>query len=479
MMIARRRWAGGTGEGKNTAMAGTGSTTNPKTLPFPPGPANPVRTTLAFQKAPLDYIGSLFDAHGDVTTFRLLMNKIVVLRHPHHIRHILQVKAANYDRDCVFYKQARNLFGRGLATVEGGSEWRNMRRLMQPSFHYQRVATMAEHMVGVINARMDRWSDMNGQVVDAGAEMVGLTLRVVGRALFALEDEAIIDRFHKAIETVDQELTAYTQFPLLPLTVPTAGHRRFWAAHTIIEEIIDYMITEHLTDQVDRGDLLSLLIQAVDEDTGARLTDEQLRDQVFVMLFAGHETGAHVLTWVMYRLGLHPEVQQRVRQEIDHELDGRSPTLADCSKLVYTQSVIDEAQRMYPQQWQGWRHAVEDDEIGGFRIPAGTDIFYSPYHVHRHPEFWDSPEEFRPERFSPDEVVRQDRSAYLPFGSGPHKCIGNQFALTEMMLVVASMMQRFQIELESPEPIAAKPMVTLGPESPIRVRLLPRRRRTS
>jgi cytochrome P450 len=454
-------------------MPETGPTSS---LPFPPGQTNPVRTTLSFQRAPLDYIGSLFDDHGDVTTFRLLMNKIVVLRHPHHIRHILQVKPGNYDRSTVFHKMARNLFGRGLATIEGGPEWRNMRRLMQPSFHYQRVASMAEHMVSVINARLDLWAAKSGEVVDAGTEMRALTLRVVARALFALEEEPVIDRFHQAIETVDQELAAYTQFPLLPLSVPTAGHRRFWASYTIIEEIIDYVITQHLTDQVDRGDLLSMLIQSVDETTGARLTDEQLRDEVFVMLFAGHETGANVLTWVWYRLGLHPEVQLRVQQEVDNELDGRSPTLADCSKLPYTQSVIDETQRMYPQQWQGWRKALEEDEIGGFRIPAGTDIFYSPYHVHRHPEFWDEPEEFRPERFSSEEVAKQDRSAYLPLGSGPHKCIGSQFALTEMMLVIASTVQRFRIELESPEPIAAKPMVTLGPEKPVRVRLLPRAR---
>jgi cytochrome P450 len=445
---------------------------------LPPGPANPVRTTMSFARSPLDFIGDLIETYGEVSTFRLVANKIVVLRHPHHVRHILQVKPANYDRSAVFHKQARNLFGRGLATVEGGQEWRSMRRLMQPSFHYQRIVPMAEHMVAVIRDRLKHWDELAaaGEVIDAGDEMRALTLRVVARALFALEEGEVIDRFHSAIETVDQELAAYTQMPLLPLSVPTPGHRRFWASYTIIEEIIDYVITQHLTDQVDRGDLLSMLIQAIDENTGKRLTDEQLRDEVFVMLFAGHETGANVLTWVWYRLGMHPDVQQRVRQEIDNKLDGRWPTLADCSKLTYTQSVIDETQRMYPQQWQGWRRCLEEDEIGGFRIPAGTDIFYSPYHVHRHPDFWDDPETFRPERFSPEEVANRDRSAYLPLGSGPHKCIGNQFAMVEMMLIVASTMQRFHIELESQEPVAAKPMVTLGPEKPIRVRLVPRRR---
>jgi cytochrome P450 len=462
-------------------MAGTGPTVDPKSRTIPPGPANPLRTTMAFQRGPLDLFEEQFENYGDISTFRLAANRVVLLRHPHHVRHVLQQKYANFDRSTTSYKMARNLFGRGLATVEGGEEWRGMRRMLQPSFHYQRIASMSEHMLAVIRERLTHWDELaaTGEVLDTNAEMRRLTLRVVARALFALDEQAVIDRFAEAIDTIDRELTAYMRFPLLPLSVPTAGHRRFWANHGIVEEIIDYVITQHLTDQVDRGDLLSLMIQAEDEETGARLSDEELRDHVFVMLFAGHETGANVLTWLWYRLGMHPEVQQRVRQEVDHELAGRPPTLADCSKLTYTKSVIDETQRMYPQQWQGWRRALADDEIAGYRIPAGTDVFYSPYHVHRHPEFWDAPEEFRPGRFSPEEVAERDRSAYLPFGSGPHKCIGEQFAMTEMLLVIASAMQRYHIELESSEPIAPLPLITLGPEKPVQVRLVRRTRTTT
>jgi cytochrome P450 len=434
---------------------------------------------MAFQRGPLDLFDDLIAEHGDISSFRLATNRVVLLRHPHHVKHILQRRYANFDRSTVSYKMARNLFGRGLATVEGGDEWRVMRRMLQPSFHYQRIVSMSEHMLAVIRDRVRHWDELAaaGEVIDVNAEMRRLTLRVVARALFALEDEEVIDRFAGAIDTIDRELTAYMRFPLLPLSVPTAGHRRFWTNHAVVEEIIDYVITQHLTDEVDRGDLLSMMIQAED-DTGARLSDRELRDQVFVMLFAGHETGANVLTWIWYRLGMHQEVQQRAVQEVDNELDGRPPALADCSKLGYTQRVIDEAQRMYPQQWQGWRRCLEDDEIGGYRIPAGTDVFYSPYHVHRHPDFWADPEEFRPDRFAAAEVATRDRSAYLPFGSGPHKCIGEQFAQTEMMFVLASVLQRYRIELESPEAIAPRPLITLGPEKPVRVRLVPRTRVT-
>ena len=458
-------------------MPGPGSPANQKTGTLPPGPANPIRTTMAYQRAVVDFFGDMIADYGDISSFRLATYRCVLLRHPHHVKHVLQRNHANFDRSAFSYKMARNLFGRGLATVEGGEEWRGMRRMLAPSFHYQRIASMAEHMLAVIRARLERWdaAAATGEVLDAGMEMRRLTLHVVARALFALDEQGLIDRFAEAIDTLDRELTAYMRMPLLPLSVPTAGHRRFWAAHGVVEEIMDYMITQHLTDQVDRGDLLSTLIQAEDE-TGARLTDEQLRDQVFVMLFAGHETGANVLTWLWYRLGIHPEVQLRVRQEVDKELDGLPPTLADCARLTYTRSVIDETQRMYPQQYQGWRRALEDDEIDGYRIPAGTDIFYSTYHLHRHPDFWDEPEEFRPERFSPDEIARRDRSAYLPFGSGPHRCIGEQFANTEMLFIVASAVQRYQIELVNPEPVRPKALITLGPEKPVRVRLLPRGR---
>jgi cytochrome P450 len=461
-------------------MTGQASTDEPKSRNTLPGSGNFVKTTLTFQRSPLDFLESLFKSYGDICTFRLATNKIVALTHPHHVKHVLQQRAHNFTRSTTAHKMARNIFGNGLATVEGGAVWRRQRRLMQPSFHYQRVASMSDHMVTVINERLQRWdqASVDGEVLDINEEMRRLTLRVVARALFALDEEKVVDRFANAIETLDHELTAYMRFPLLPLSVPTAGHRRFRESQQIVEEIIDYVITDHLVNDHDRGDLLSMLIQTVDEDTGERMTDLQLRDEVFVMLFAGHETGANILTWVFYRLGLHADIQKRVQQEVDHELDGRSPTLADTTKLVYTRCVIDEALRMYPQQWQGWRRCIEEDEIGGYRIPAGTDIFFSSYHMHRHPDFWDDADSFRPERFTPDEVARRDRSSYIPFGSGQHLCIGNQFALTEMLLVLASAIQRYRIDLASDEQIEPQPLITLGPDKPVRVRLVPRARQS-
>ena len=188
---------------------------------------------LTYQKAPLAFLTNVLDTYGDVASFRLATAKIILLRHPHHIRRVLQQKSGTYDRSSMPYKMSRTLFGRGLATVEGGEEWRSMRRLMQPSFHYQRVASMAEHMLAVIQARLDRWDEMAaaGKVIDTAPEMRSLTLRVVARALFALEEGEICDRFATAIDTVDHELGAWMQFPLLPLSVPDRKSTRLNSSH--------------------------------------------------------------------------------------------------------------------------------------------------------------------------------------------------------------------------------------------------------
>ncbi|NIJ12007.1 cytochrome P450 [Saccharomonospora amisosensis] len=457
-------------------MSVKGSTGPAKSRSTPPGPISMLRSTIAFQRSPLDYIGGLIKTYGDVLTFRLPTSRIVVLRHPHHVKHVLQQRAGNYPRDTAAHKMARNMFGNGLATISGGPQWRRQRRLVQPSFHYQRVAAMSEHMLAVIGDTLQRWQRLaaEGEILETNKEMRQLTLRVVAKALFSLDEEERVARFARAVDRMDHELSAYMRFPLVPLSVPTASHRRFWASLRKVSDVITYVIDRQRADPVDRGDLLSLLMETRDDETGERMSDEQLRDEIFVMLFAGHETSANVLTWVLYRLARHVDVQKRVQQELARELEGRDPTLADCTKLVFTRCVIDETMRLYPQQWQGWRSTAEDDEIGGYRIPAGTDIFFSTYHVHRHPEFWDEPEAFRPERFLPEQAAKRDRSAYLPFGSGPHLCVGNQFALTEMLLLLAGLLRRFDVTLAEDVTVAPKPLVTLGPEREIPIRLLPR-----
>lgn len=457
-------------------MSVQGSTGPTKARSTPPGPIGILRSTIAFQRSPLDYIGGLIKTYGDILTFRLPTSRIVVLSHPHYVKHVLQQRAGNYPREATAHKMARNMFGNGLATISGGPQWRRQRRLVQPSFHYQRVAAMSEHMLAVIHETHERWQQLaaSGEVLNTNDEMRQLTLRVAARALFSLEDEEQVARFARAVNRMDHELSAYMRFPLVPLSVPTAGHRRFWASMRKVGEIIQYVIDRQHADPVDRGDLLSLLMETRDDETGEPMSDEQLRDEIFVMLFAGHETSANVLTWVLYRLARHYDVQKRVQQEIEQELQGRDPTLPDCAKLVYTRCVIDETMRLYPQQWQGWRAATEDDEIAGYRIPAGTDIFFSTYHVHRHPDFWDDPESFQPERFLPEQAAQRDRSAYLPFGSGPHLCVGNQFALTEMLLLLASLLRRYDIELAEDVAVAPKPLVTLGPEREVPIRLRPK-----
>lgn len=432
---------------------------------------------MGFQRAPLEFIGKLFKTYGDVCAFRLATTRIVALNHPADLKRVLQKNSSNYNRTAAAHAMARNLFGNGLSMMEGGGrdggEWRGRRRLMQPSFHYQRVAAMSGFMLDVIGTSLARWQAVAAarESMDAGTEMRRLTLGIVAKALFGIEDEETVRRFAGAVDQVGTELSAYMQLPLLPLKVPTPGHRRFWSNLETMDGIINDTIAAHARAEAGRFDMLSMLIESADEETGARLTHKELRDEAFALLFAGHETSANVLTWVCYRLGLHPDVQERVQQEVDHELGGDPPAFADTTKLEYTHLVLQETMRLYPQQWQGWRHAIDEDVVGDYRIAPGSDIFFSPYHAHRHPEIWDDPESFQPGRFTPERAARRDPSTYLPFGAGPHACIGQQFATSEMLLIVASLVQRFRIELTTPAPIEPRPLITLGPERPVLVRL--------
>ncbi|WP_324199163.1 cytochrome P450 [Nocardia amamiensis] len=271
-------------------------------------------------------------------------------------------------------------------------------------------------------------------------------------------------------------MAAFMQFPLLPLSVPTPGHRRLHDALRVLDEITHDIIRRHRQDAHERGTLLSIMMGARDSETGAGMDDKQLRDEVFTMLFAGHETSAATLSWAWYLIGRHPDVERRLYEEIERVLGDRRPTMEDLPHLVFTRRVIEETLRLYPPGWQACRQATEDDEIGGYRIPAGTTVFWSTYFVHRHRDFWEDPERFDPDRFSDDTGMKFDRPGYFLFGAGARLCIGNNFAMAEMQFVIAMLLQRYRFVGTSQAVIEPKPLVTLGASRPLIVRIVPRSR---
>ncbi len=273
--------------------------------------------------------------------------------------------------------------------------------------------------------------------------------------------KALTIALHRA-EEVSQSLIP------IPLSVPTPSNRRVQSAIRTLDKVVYGMIEERRRSGEDRGDLLSMLMAARDADSGETMNDQQLRDEVMTLFVAGHETTANALTWTWYLLAKSPPVARRLRAELDQVLGGRAPTVDDLPKLPYLLQVVQEALRLYPPAWLIGRTPIQDDEIAGYHIPAGSTIMMSQYVTHRHPDFWEQPEGFDPDRFA-----AHPPPAYFPFGGGPRVCIGNNFALIEARLVLATVAQRYRVELVPGHPVEPESMITLRPRYGVQVTLRP------
>jgi cytochrome P450 len=299
--------------------------------------------------------------------------------------------------------------------------------------------------------------------VDIGEEMMQLTRTVVVRALLGAD-------LGPFTSTIDQAWTIINQhvgesFWSLGFTdrLPTAKNRRFQAARAVLRAAVDHVISERRRTSGDGADLLAMMMSARDEETGEAMTDEQLRVEVTTFLLAGQETTSLALTWTWYLLSQHPRGRQRLEEEIDVVLKGRPPEYSDLVNLPYLRMVIDEAMRLYPPAWGFSRQALADDELGGFRLPRGWLAFVIPYVLHRLPAFWPDPEAFDPERFSPERSANRPKFVYIPFGAGPRQCIGNQFALIETQLSIATFAQSYRLHLVPHHRAEPWPLITLRP----------------
>jgi cytochrome P450 len=256
-----------------------------------------------------------------------------------------------------------------------------------------------------------------------------------------------------------------------PANFPTTQNRRFRQAIVNAERIVYDLIAERRRGAGSTDDLLSLLMAARDEETGEGLSDTELRDQALTIIGAGYETTTQALVWTWYLLAKHPEVENRLHAEISEVIGGRTPTFEDLPSLKYTLMVFQEAMRLYPPIWMMTRAAIETDEIGGYRVPANSEILLLPYITHRHSEYWENPEEFFPEHFLPEKVAARPRFAYFPFGGGSRQCIGNNFALMEAQLIIATVAQKYRLRLRDERMIEPETSVTLRPRGGIKMTL--------
>ncbi|WP_043321220.1 cytochrome P450 [Corallococcus coralloides] len=395
----------------------------------------------------LGCMSTLHRQYGDVVGYRLGPQRAHLIAHPDGVKHVLQDHVKNYTKDHLTYRMVRWLTGNGLL-VSTGDFWLRQRRLAQPAFHRQRIAGMAAGMVRRTEAMLQRWEPAaaSGTPLSISEEMKRLTLTIVGEALFGTSVEDQTERVGVAFTELGKQIAErFRTFRMLPPVLPTPYDRAFRAARASLQETVRGIIATRRERGDDSGDLLSMLMLARDEDTGEGMTDEQLGAEVMTMLLAGHETTATALSWTWGLLSKYPEAEARLHAELDAVLGGRAPTVEDMPRLTYTKQVLEETMRLYPSVPIFSRTVDEDDVIGGFHIPKGTSVNLCPYVTQRHPDFWEEPDAFRPERFAPEAAAKRHRFAYFPFSGGPRMCIGSGFTMMEAQLIVATVAQRYRL----------------------------------
>jgi cytochrome P450 len=396
--------------------------------------------------------------------------------HPDGVKAVLAGSREGYSKGNRFYQQIAQSFGSGLLTSEG-ELWRRQRRLVQPLFTRRQIAAYAELMAEEAAAVAGRWdrATRNGGSVDANAEMVGLALRVVGRAIFGddvARAGAVLD---SAFPVLNRHTFRRAMSPLAPpASWPTPDNRRAARARRALYEVVDELIAHRQRAGADGEDLLSRLLLARDPDTGEAMDLQQVRDEALIFLLAGHETTSTALTFTLHLLGRHPSEQQLVLDELDAVLDGRPPTLDDAPALERTAMAIKEAMRLYPPAYALGRLSVTENEVGGYSIPAGAYVVVSQFATHRHPQFWDDAEAFDPARFTPEREGARHSHAYFPFGGGPRACIGSHFAMLEATMAVALLLQRFRISSDQEDVPLDTEGITLRPKGAVPIQLAAR-----
>jgi cytochrome P450 len=430
----------------------------------------------ALIKRQFDFLLEARARYGDIYTLDLGLSKLVVLNQPRHAEYIFRDNIRNYGKSGALWESVRTLVGNGLVVSEG-EFWLRQRRMMQPQFHRKRLAALTELMVEAIDAELATWSSAaaSGAPLDLPPALSRITMKVIVRTLFgtglssqeanevSTEMAFVLDYIFKAILTSS-----------LPKWLPIPGARRYERAIRKIDSILFDVIarTRQAGDSADN--LIGMLLHMVDDETGEQMTDQQLRDEAITLFLAGYETTSVALSWAYELLTRHPEVMARLTAEVNAVLGDRLPAFADLPALSYTSMVVQETMRLRPPAWWLPRTAIEADEIDGFTIEAGTNVAVLMYAIHHHPEHWENPDQFDPERFSAERSATRHKFAWVPFGAGQRQCIGKDFALMEAPLILAMIAQRYEVTAVPGHLPAPRMSGTLKPQGNIFVNLAPR-----
>lgn len=425
------------------------------------------------QRNPLKWIPQWIEEVGDIFTITSPLGRAVVVARPEWAKHVLADAYHHYQSKSRSYAVLRILFGNGLVTSEG-EFWRGQRKLIQPAFHRHRLdrlfAMMVERAEGFVSL-LQRASSA-GQPWDVCPPLSQLTLDIISRAMFSTDVEGSAADVSRHIATLNEFALRMLRHPwmfLLPRSIPTPFNGRQVRALRDLNRIVYGIIQSRRQLPDEHDDLLSMLLSACEEGTGRGMTDEQLRDEVMTIFVAGHETTANAMSWLIYLLAQNPEQERRLIEEIDANWPEEGLTTENIGRFAFVRRAIEESLRMFPSIWSVGRRCTADDEIAGYGIPQGMNVVIPIAHFHWSARYWDEPQRFDPDRFLPERRPGPEQMIYFPFGAGPRSCIGNHFALQELMIFTVIFYRHFTFRLPPGFTAVPDPLITLRPKNGIQV----------
>lgn len=431
---------------------------------------------ILMKNEPVKVLRKFIAENGGMLRLTLPFRRVVVITKPDSLRSILLENNKLY-RKSMAYDMLKLLLGNGLLTSEGDF-WKKQRRLIQPAFGKKKLEELTLVMVAETEksvARLQNAAEKN-DIVDILAEMNALTLDIISKSMFSsgVEDKAQI---------VGEEITRLNNYAVdkinspfpIPHWIPTPLNRKERKSLDTLDKVIFEIINTRRKSKEQKDDLLSMLLDVQDEDTGERMSDQQLRDEVMTIFIAGNETSSNALTWTLYLLSQNPDIEKRFVQEIKERFTDKPITTQNIMEFHYSRMILEESMRLYPPAWIVGRRPLEDVEIEGYQIPKDTNILMPVFYLHKSPLYWQEPDKFDPERFAPETRNNIDRFVYLPFGGGPRMCIGNHFAMLEMQIVITMLYSRFTFEMQKDFAVELDPLITLRPKNGLMMKVTKRK----
>lgn len=414
------------------------------------------------QNQPLEFLLEMNKNYPDISNWRVLHLNIVQLTDPKLVRCVLQTNQKQYKKSSQ-YESLKLILGEGLVTSEG-EMWKKQRKLIQPVFHKEYIFSLFSDMLACTNEMIGEWKEnlKSETVIDMSEEMMKITLQIIGKTMLSVDVKSEAKSVDVSLSYLIKEVNKKTMKAInLPLWVPLPSNFKFKKEMKVLDGIIYKIIHERRKNGERKGDLLDILMASKYEGSEETMPDELLKDEVMTIFLAGHETTANALAWTFYLISQNPEVYKKLKDEIKTIVGDGEITFQHLQQLKYTKACLNESMRLYPPVWLIGRRALEDNMIGDYLIKKDTDIFITPYIVHRHPDYWTNPEAFDPDRWETKEVQEMDKFAYFPFAAGPRMCIGNNFALFESDIIITKVIQNFDFEYIGTLAPIMDPSVTL------------------